>query len=62
MIRICGRKEKKQTFNHLFGKNHENIKAQENISFDYFLQSTAWATRGTYHTTLQATPYQYCYA
>ena len=27
-------------------------------TFDYFLQSTAWAIRSTYHTTLQATPCQ----
>jgi hypothetical protein len=26
--------------------------------FEYFLQSTAWAIRSTYHTTLKATPCQ----
>ena len=31
---------------------------EEDNSFDYFLQSTAWAIRCTYHTTLQATPCQ----
>jgi hypothetical protein len=36
--------------------NHENL--EEDNPFDYFLQSTAWAIRSTYHTTLQATPYQ----
>jgi hypothetical protein len=36
--------------------NHENLK--ENNPFDYFLQSTTWAIRSTYHTTLQATPCQ----
>jgi hypothetical protein len=38
--------------------NHENIEEQEDNPFDYFLQSTAWAIRSTYHTTLQATPCQ----
>jgi hypothetical protein len=36
--------------------NHENL--EEDHPFDYFLQSTAWAIRSTYHTTLQATPCQ----
>jgi hypothetical protein len=36
--------------------NHEN--QGEDNPFDYFLQSTAWANRGTYHKTLQATPCQ----
>jgi hypothetical protein len=36
--------------------NHENLEEQEDNPFDYFLQSTAWAIRSTYHTTLQATP------
>jgi hypothetical protein len=36
--------------------NHENL--EEDNSFDYFLQSTAWAIRRTYHTTLQVTPCQ----
>ena len=36
--------------------NHENL--EEDNPFDYFLQSTAWAIRRTYHTTLQATPCQ----
>ena len=31
---------------------------EEDNPFDYFLQSTAWAIRSTYHTTLQATPCQ----
>ena len=31
---------------------------QEDNPFDYFLQSTAWAIRSTYHKTLQATPCQ----
>jgi hypothetical protein len=38
--------------------NHENLEQQEDNPFDYFLQSTAWAIRNTYHTTLQATPCQ----
>jgi hypothetical protein len=38
--------------------NHENLEKQEDNPFDYFLQSTAWAIRSTYHTTLQATPCQ----
>jgi transposase InsO family protein len=38
--------------------NHENLEEQEDNPFDYFLQSTAWAIRSTYHTTLQATPCQ----
>jgi hypothetical protein len=38
--------------------NHENLEEDENILFDYFLQSTAWAIRSTYRTTLQATPCQ----
>jgi hypothetical protein len=33
--------------------NHENLKEQEFNPFDYFLQSTAWSIRSTYHTTLQ---------
>jgi hypothetical protein len=38
--------------------DHENLGEQEDNPFDYFLQSTAWAIRSTYHTTLQATPCQ----
>jgi hypothetical protein len=39
--------------------NHENLEEQEDIPFDYFLQSTAWAIRSTYHqTSLQVTPCQ----
>jgi hypothetical protein len=38
--------------------NHENLEEQEDNPFDYFLQSTAWAIRSIYHTTLQATPCQ----
>jgi hypothetical protein len=34
--------------------NHENLEEQEDNLFDYFLQSTAWAIRSNYHTTLQA--------
>jgi hypothetical protein len=34
----------------------ENL--EEDNPFEYFLQSTAWAIRSTYHTTLQATPCQ----
>jgi transposase InsO family protein len=30
--------------------NHENL--EDDNPFDYFLQSTAWAIRSTYHTTL----------
>jgi hypothetical protein len=37
--------------------NHENLE-QEDTPFDYFLKSTSWAIRSTYHTTLQATPCQ----
>jgi hypothetical protein len=39
-------------------KNHENLEEQEDNQFDYFLHSTAWVIRSTYHTTLQATPCQ----
>jgi hypothetical protein len=38
--------------------NHENLENKEDNPFDYFLQSTAWDIRSTYHTTLQATPCQ----
>jgi transposase InsO family protein len=38
--------------------NHENLEEQEDNSFDYFLQSTVWSIRSTYHKTLQATPCQ----
>jgi Integrase core domain len=34
----------------------ENL--EEDNPFEYFLQSTAWAIRSNYHTTLQATPCQ----
>ena len=34
----------------------ENENLEEVNPFDYFLQSTAWAIRSSYHTTLQATP------
>jgi transposase InsO family protein len=34
----------------------ENL--EEDNPFECFLQSTAWAIRSAYHTTLQATPYQ----
>jgi hypothetical protein len=30
--------------------NHENLEEQEDNPFYYFLQSSAWATRSTYHT------------
>jgi hypothetical protein len=39
-------------------ENFENLEEQEDNPFDYFIQSTAWAIRSTYHTTLQATPCQ----
>jgi hypothetical protein len=35
--------------------NHKNLEKQEDNPFDYFLQSTAWDIRSTYHKTLQAT-------
>jgi hypothetical protein len=38
--------------------NHENLEEQEDNPLDYFLQSTVWAIRSTYHTTLQATSCQ----
>jgi hypothetical protein len=38
--------------------NHENLEEQEDYPFDYFLQSTAWDIRSTYHTTMQAIPCQ----
>jgi hypothetical protein len=38
--------------------NHKNLEEQEDNPFDYSLQSTAWAIRSTYHTTLRATPCQ----
>jgi hypothetical protein len=37
---------------------HETIEEQEDNPFDLFLQSTSWAIRSTYHTTLQATACQ----
>jgi hypothetical protein len=36
----------------------EKQNLEEENPFEYFLQSTAWAIRSTYHTTLQATPCQ----
>ena len=36
----------------------ENEDLEEDNPFDYFLQSTAWAIKSTYPTTLQATPCQ----
>jgi hypothetical protein len=36
----------------------ENEYLEEDDLFDYFLQSTAWTIRSTYHTTLQATTCQ----
>jgi hypothetical protein len=38
--------------------NHENLEELDDNPFDYFLQSTAWAIRSAYHTTLQVTPCQ----
>jgi hypothetical protein len=38
--------------------NHKHLEEKEDNTFGCFLQSTAWAIRSTYHTTLQATPYQ----
>jgi hypothetical protein len=38
--------------------NHENLETVDDNPFDYFLQSTAWAIRSTYHTILQARPCQ----
>jgi hypothetical protein len=38
--------------------NHENLEEKEDNPFDYFLQSTAWAIRSTYHAALLVTPYQ----
>ena len=39
-----------------FDLEQDNL--EEDNPFEYFLQSTAWAIRSTYHTTLQATPCQ----
>jgi transposase InsO family protein len=39
-----------------FDLEKENL--EEDNLFDYFLRSTAWAIRSTYHTTLQAMPCQ----
>jgi hypothetical protein len=39
-----------------FDLEHQNLEGDN--PFEYFLQSTAWAIRSTYHTTLQATPCQ----
>jgi hypothetical protein len=36
----------------------EKENSEEDNPFEYFLQSTAWAIRSTYRTTLQATPCQ----
>jgi hypothetical protein len=41
--------------------NHENLETIDNNPFDYFLQSTAWAVRSTYHTTPQETPCQHVF-
>jgi hypothetical protein len=38
--------------------NNENLEQKEDNPFHYFLQSTAWAIRSFYHTTLKATPCQ----
>jgi hypothetical protein len=38
--------------------NHENLEEQEDNPFDYFLPSTAWAIRSTYHKTMRVTPCQ----
>jgi hypothetical protein len=37
-----------------FDLEKENL--EEDNPFEFFLQSTAWVIRSTYHTTLQATP------
>jgi hypothetical protein len=34
--------------------NHESLEEKEDTPFNYFLQSTTWTIRSTYHTTLQA--------
>jgi Integrase core domain len=39
-----------------FDLEQENL--EEDNPFEYFLQSTVWAIRSTYHATLQATPCQ----
>jgi transposase InsO family protein len=39
-----------------FDLEKENL--EEDNPFEYFLQSTAWVIRSTYHTALQATPCQ----
>jgi transposase InsO family protein len=39
-----------------FDLERENL--EENNPFDYVLQSTAWAIRSSYHTTLQVAPCQ----
>jgi hypothetical protein len=36
----------------------ENQELEDDNPFIYFLQSAAWAIRSTFHTTLQASPYQ----
>jgi hypothetical protein len=38
--------------------NHEKFKTREYYPCFFFLQSTAWAIRSTYLSTLQATPFQ----
>jgi hypothetical protein len=38
--------------------NHEDIEKQDDNLFDYFLQSTPWTMRSTYHTTLHDTTCQ----
>jgi hypothetical protein len=42
-----------------FDLKKENL--DEDITFDYFLHSAAWAIRSTYHTTIQATPCQFVF-
>jgi hypothetical protein len=43
-----------------FDLEQENL--EEDNPSEYFLQSTAWAIRSTYHTTLQATTCQLVFA
>jgi hypothetical protein len=42
----------------LFELENNNENLEEDNPFDYFLQSTAWDIRRTYHTTLQVTTCQ----
>jgi hypothetical protein len=44
-----------------FDMENDNENLQKDNPIEYLIQSIAWAIRSTYHTTLQATPYQFVF-